>query len=208
MGHAHKTAVDRLRAIGYRREALDRVIELADGRFDVPSDILRVLDNFPYEHDWAADYAIRSAQSSLLRPQIMCINAAILAYALLEAFPKVHRRLIALHRRGPDGVECGHVVTAYWCEGGRMGAFSKSNYAVLNHRPQQFVSLDALAVSFASGYMSMGFTPLFYGTPALEDMGGLDWRLAQAPLTQHLSKFIDSYEYEFDIGPVTEGATS
>jgi hypothetical protein len=117
----------------------------------------------------------------------------------------VRRRLIALHRRGPHGVECGHVVTAYWCEGGRMGAFSKSHYAELKHRPQQFVSPDALVVSFATGWMSVGFTPLCYGMPALEGMDDVDWRLADAPLTRHLSTFIDSHEHQFDIDPVTDG---
>jgi len=205
MAPATRSAVDRLRRIGYRPEAISRVLELAGGRFEMPLDILRLLDNFPYEHDWARHYEIRSAQASLLRPEIMCVNAAILSYALLEAFPREQRRLIALHRRGPDGVECGHVVTAYWCQGGFMGAFSKSNYEALRHRPQHFPTLDALAVSFAAGYASMGFTPLYYGMPSLEDMPGVDWRLAEAPLTQHLSKFIDAYEYEFDVVPLQRG---
>jgi hypothetical protein len=199
------TAADRLRHIGYSQEAVARVLQLAEGRFDTPADILRVLDNFPYEHDWARDYAIRSAQASLLRPQIMCINAAILSYALLEAFPPMQRRLIALHRRGPDGVECGHVVTAYWREGGRIGAFSKSNYPVLDHRPQRFPSLEALALSYAKGYLSMSFTPLYYGTPSLDEMPGVDWRFSAAPLTHHLSKFIDAYEYEFELGTAAQG---
>jgi hypothetical protein len=206
VARAGVTPLDRLRQRGYCDAALDRVSRLAGGRFDVPADILHVLDNFPYEHDWSRDYAIRSAQASLLRPEIMCINAAILAYALLDAFPGVRRQLIALHRRGPDGVECGHVVTAYWRDGGRLGAFSKSNYPALAHRPLRFASLEALAVSFAAGYLSMGFTPLYYGTPSLEQMDGADWRLDPQPLTQHLARFIDAYEYEFDLGPVPQGA--
>lgn len=194
------TAVDRLRTIGYSAQAVTRVTELAEGRFDTPADIVRVLDNFPYEHDWASEYEIRSAEDSLSRPRIMCLNAAILAYALLEAFPGVQRRLIALHRRGPDGVECGHVATAYREEGGGFGAFSKSNYPVLHHRPPRFESIEALAVSFAEGYVSMRFTPLYYGTPSLDAMQGVDWRFSAAPLTQHLSAFMAAYEYEFEIG--------
>jgi hypothetical protein len=190
----------RLDVLGYRREAIDRVRALAGGSLELTCDIGRLLDNFAYEHNWAQDYQIRSAQASLLRPQIMCVNAAILAYALLEAFPNVQRSLIALHRRGPDGVECGHVVTAYWNAGGRIGAFSKSNYAVLGHRPQAFVSLDAVALSYARGYVSMGFTPLYYGFPQLEAMDA-DWRLGEDPLTALLDRFTASYEFAFDLEP-------
>ncbi len=193
-------ATSRLLALGYVCEAVERVLELAGGRFELPSDVGRVLDNFAYEHDWVQDYQIRSAQASLLRPRIMCINAAILSYALLEAFPQVRRQLIALHRRGPDGVECGHVVTAYWSPGGHIGAFSKSNYAALGHRAQRHVSLEALALSYARGYLSMGFTPLYYGSPRLEEIS-VDWRLADAPLTAHLACFTESYEYAFDLEP-------
>jgi hypothetical protein len=203
MGHADASPFERLRHLGYGDAALNRLRELSGGRFEHPEDVSRVLDNFPYEHDWERSYAIRSAQASLLRPQVMCVNAAILSYALLEAFPQVQRRLIALHRRGPDGVECGHVATAWWVEAGRLGAFSKSNYPALVHRPARFDSLEALAVSFAQGYLSMGFTPLYYGTPSLDDMTDVDWRLDPQPLTQHLDRFIDAYEYAFDLGETT-----
>lgn len=202
---ADSGAIAHLRSLGWRSEALDRLMQLAGGRFDAPADVLRVLDNFPYEHDWAADYQIRSAQASLLRPRIMCINAAILSYALLDAFPEVRRRLLALHRRGPDGVECGHVVTAYWIRGGRVGAFSKSNFEVLDHRPQRFPTIAALAVSYAEAYMSMGFTPLYFGSPAIEKLPA-DWRFGEAPLTEHLACFTESYEYEFDLEHTRMGA--
>ena len=198
--HPDECTDTRLSAMGYGPEAIERVHALAGGPLQLTGDVGRLLDNFAYEHDWAQDYQIRSARASLLLPRIMCVNAAILAYALLEAFPHVQRRLIALHRRGPDGVECGHVVTAYWNPGGRIGAFSKSNYAALAHRPQTFVSLDAIALSYAKGYVSMGFTPLYYGFPQLDDMGA-DWRLSDAPLTALLERFTEAYEYAFDLEP-------
>ncbi len=195
-------AVHRLQAMGYRPEAVDRVLELAEGTFESPYDILRVLDRFPYEHDWANDYQIRSAEASLLRPQIMCINAAILAAALLECFPRVPKALLALHRRGPDGAECGHVVACWWNESGRVGAFSKSNFAVLDHRPPRHDSLEQVALSYARAYLSMDFVPLYYGSPSLESLeqAGVDWRRGAAPFTSELSRFIDSYEYAFDLG--------
>jgi len=201
MRHAHEAPLQRLRRIGYSRDALHRVMELAEGRFDMPADVQRVLDNFPYERDWAQDYRILSAQAALLQPAIMCLNAAILSYALLEAFPRVQRQLLALHRRGPDGVECGHAVTVYHCPGGCLGAFSKSNYTVLGHRPQRFPSVEALAVDYAAGYASIGITPLYYGTPSLEDIAGMDWRFANEPLTACLPRLTASYEYAFDLEP-------
>jgi hypothetical protein len=206
-GGRQPSPLSRLRSLGYSAEAVDRVADLARGRFEVPADILRVLDNFAYEHDWADAYEIRSAQASLLRPRIMCINAAILSYALAEAFPQLHRQLIALHRRGPDGVECGHVVTAYWQDGGRLGAFSKSNYPVLDHRPQRFTTLEAVAVSYARGYLSMSFTPLYFGLPRLDDLPGVDWRLGDAPLTPYLDHFKNSYEYAFELEQPREGTS-
>jgi len=194
-------AIARLVELGYRPEAVRRVLTLAGGRFESPGDIARVLDNFPYEHDWAGDYQIRSAQASLMRPRIMCINAAILSYALLDCFPQVKRSLLAMHRRGPDGVECGHVVTAWWAEDGRVGAFSKSNFSALDHRAPRHASLEGVALSYALGYLGMGYVPLYFGTPSLDALQGVDWRLSGDAFTDQLSRFIDAYEYAFELEP-------
>jgi hypothetical protein len=206
MRHAHEEPLHRLRRIGYSRDALERVLELAEGRFDMPADVQRVLDNFPYERDWARDYRILSAQAALLQPNIMCLNAAILSYALLEAFPRVQRQLLVMHRRGPDGMECGHAVTVYHCPGGSLGAFSKSNYAVLGHRAQHFPSVEALAIDYAAGYTSIGITPLYYGTLSLDDLPGIDWRLGSEPLTDCLPHITASYEYAFELEPASAAA--
>jgi hypothetical protein len=195
----------RLLALGWRRDAVDRVCALAGGGLALHGDVGRVLDAIPYEHGWTEDYCLLSAQTALMRPRIMCANAAILAYALLEAFPRVRRRLLSLYRRGPDGSECGHLVCAYWCDGGYIGAFSRSNYASLGHRCQHHATLDALACSYAAGYAAMGFTPLYYGTPRLEDLGRLDWRFSDRPLTPQLGPLLESYEYEFALEPARRG---
>jgi len=127
----------------------------------------------------------------------------------------VKRSLLALHRRSPDGVECGHVVTAWWDDDGRVGAFSKSNFSVLDHRAPRHASLEGVALSYALGYLSIGYVPLYFGTPSLEALKGVDWRLSGDAFTEQLSSFIDAYEYAFDLEapggddkPLSAGAAS
>lgn len=196
-------AAQRLLERGWRADAVAALRARAGGRLDAPHDIARVLDAFEYEHDWACEYRVRPAEASLLRPRIMCLNAALLAYALLlECFPAVPRSLLLLHRRGPDGVECGHAVAAWWADDRRAGAFSRSNHAVLGHRAPCHAGLEALALSYAQGYVSMGFTPLYYGSVRPETLAGLpDWRRGDAPLDALLGHLADAYEYAFDIAP-------
>jgi len=190
----------RLRAIGWSGEAVERLAELAGGRFQSPADVGRVLDALPYDPGWQQDYRIRSAQSALLAGRVMCLDAALLAHALLEAFEGTQRQLLAIHRRGPDGQECGHVVACFWQGrgGAPIGAFSKSNYRTLGHRDCAFDKLEAVATSFAKGYVEIGFTPLYFGLPRIED-SGLDWRFSQQPLNALLPLFTDAYEFAFEL---------
>jgi hypothetical protein len=194
-------AADRLLARGWRADAVAALRARAGGRFEAPADIARVLDAFGYEHDWALAYRVRPAEASLLRPRIMCLNAALLAYALLlECFPAVPRSLLLLYRRGPDGTECGHAVAAWWQGERRAGAFSRSNHAALGHRAPCHAGLEALALSYARGYATMGFTPLYYGSVRPETLPGLpDWRRGEAPLDTLAGQLAGAYEYAFDI---------
>ncbi len=82
MERAPATAVDRLRD-GRLSRGGDRPPGRAwrRDRFDVPADIVRVLDNFPDEYEWAADYADPLGAGLAAAPAVMCINAAILSYA-------------------------------------------------------------------------------------------------------------------------------
>jgi hypothetical protein len=190
----------RLRSIGWSGAAVERLAELAGGSFRRPDDVGRVIDALGYDPGWQQRYQVRSAQSALMAGRVMCLDAALLAYALLEAFPGTGRRLLAMHRRGPDGQECGHVVACHWSGTGLIGAFSKSSYAPLGHRERRHASLESVALSYAEGYVSMGFTPLYFGLPRVESTG-LDWRFSPGPLNDLLPLFTESYEFAFELEP-------
>src|SRR5439155_15799779 len=127
-----------------------RIEELAIAKLNRHASIAHLLDAIPYMHDWQRDYRVKSVRTSLFAPEIMCIDAAILAYGLLDLFPGVERKLLGIHRRDQAGVECGHVVAMYRDpEFGGWGAFGKSNYPGLGHRPAEYDGPASLAVSYA-----------------------------------------------------------
>jgi hypothetical protein len=185
--------------LGYSAADLRRIAELSDGPLRAPGDLRRVIDRFDYLHDWRSDYRIRSVKRSLHGRKITCIDAAILSYGLLELlFVDVRRRLLAIHRRDPAGEECGHVVTLYADDTGRIGAFSKSSFNVLGHREARFADDTQVATSYAEAYLTMGFVPLYYGVTTLEAVAGeLDWRFSEADLNELSERLKGAYEYAF-----------
>ena len=71
-----------------------------------------------------------SMPASLHSEKITCIDSAVLSYGLLELLcPDVKRRLLAIHRRDMHGEECGHCITLYWGEDGRIGAVGRLSHA-------------------------------------------------------------------------------
>ncbi len=187
-----------LARIGYDAEDLRRVREKADKGLGTVADIRRLLDRFGYLSEWRQNYQIRSVRASLRSDRITCIDAAVLAYGLLEWLPNVKRRVLAIHRRDPEGEECGHCVALYWGPDGKVGALSKSNFAGLGHRDPVYADELAVAASYARGYLAMGFTPLYFGVTTLEEVAGdLDWRFSSGDIN-HLSALIqEKYEYAF-----------
>jgi hypothetical protein len=183
----------------YAARDLLRLGELCDAPLDCPEAIGRVIDNIGYRHDWRTDYKVRSVRASLHASTITCIDAAILAYGLLELlFEDVERRLLAIQRRDGNGEECGHCVALYFLEDGRFGAFGKSNYPGLGHRaPRRGNARDA-ALSYAEAYLALDFQPLYYGVTTLEAVAGdLDWRFSDGPLNEVAARLQGSYEYGF-----------
>jgi hypothetical protein len=186
--------------LGYTQRDLERAIELAGGRFEHPEDVRRIIDSFGYLADWRANYLIRSVQASLHSDRITCIDSAILSYGLLDFLPQVKRRLLAIHRHDQHGEECGHCVTLWWNESGHIGAFSKSNFAGLGHRDATFEDEFAIAMSYAKAYTDMGFTPLYFGVTALEDVAhGLDWRFDAGSLNELSDRLKECYQYAFEL---------
>jgi hypothetical protein len=179
---------------------LKRLRRIAPQPFHHPEHIRRVIDGLGYLEDWRSNYKIRSVRSSLHAEQITCIDAAILSYGLLELlFTRVKRRLLAIHRRNPQGEECGHCVTLYWNAEGRVGAFSKSSFAGLGHRDAVFPDEHAVARSYADAYMRMDFTPLYFGVTTLEEAAGdLDWRSDPGELNAISERLKERYEYAFE----------
>jgi hypothetical protein len=183
----------------YAERDIRRVRDLARSPLDAPEVIATILDNIEYQHDWRNDYRVQSVRSSLHAPAITCIDAAILSYGLLELlFADVKRRLLAIHRRDQKGEECGHCVTLYFTDDGRVGTFSKSSFPGLGHRAPCLADEHAAAVSYAEAYLAMGFEPLYFGVTTLEAVAGdLDWRCGEAPLNAVSAGLQASYEYSF-----------
>ena len=186
-------------ALGYTAHDLRRLRALAPGGVAEPQKLERVIDAFGYLAEWKTSYQIKSVRSSLHSTRITCIDAAILSYGLLELlFRDVKRRLLAIHRRAPNGEECGHCVTLYWGADGRIGAFSKSSFAGLNHRPPIYEDELQIAATYGEAYLKMGFEPLYFGTTTLEELApDLDWRHHSGPLNQLSDRLKERYQYAF-----------
>jgi hypothetical protein len=182
----------------YDARDLRRIESLAGGPLLQPEDIRRVIDKIDYLDDWRSNYEIKSVKTSLHSPKITCIDAAILAYGLLEfMFPQTPRKLLALHRRDKHGEECGHCVALYW-RGGKVGSFSKSSYPGLGHREAVFKDGEAVALSYAAAYMKMEITPLYYGITTLEEAApDIDWRRSKEPVTVVCERLQAHYSHGF-----------
>lgn len=185
--------------LGYDARDLARAVELAGGTLDAPAHVGAVLDRLEYRYDWQTSYEVRSVKSALHATRIACIDAAVLAYGLLEWIPGVERCMVALHRRDPNtDEECGHVVAAFRTAVG-WGAFSKSSFAGFGHRAPVHRDPTAIARSFADSYLAMGFRPLYFGVTTLEQAApDLDWRLSPRSLDELSSRLQRSYAYAFE----------
>jgi hypothetical protein len=187
--------------LDYSEADIRKVREMMGGApFEEPEDIRRIIDGYRYLDDWRANYRIQSVKSSIHAPRITCIDAAILSYGLLELlFNDTKRRLLAIHRRDPKkDEECGHCVTLYWGDDGRIGAFSKSSFKGLGHRDPVFPDELAIATSYAKAYIDMGFQPLYFGVTTLEEAApDLDWRFHAGDLNVISERLQARYEYGF-----------
>jgi hypothetical protein len=185
--------------LGYAEDDLARLRALSGGPLERPEEIRRVLDALGYEDDWRSSYHVRSVRSSLASARVTCIDAAVLSYGLMELFPGAKRRLLAIHRMDPaSGEECGHVVTLFWGEGGKVGAFSKSSFPGLGHRDATFEDEIDLATSYAEAYLRISLVPLYFGVTTLEEAApDVDWRLSPDNLEVLSERIQRSYAYAF-----------
>ncbi len=181
---------------GYDRADIDAIER--HGPLGHPTDIRKVIDAYPYDFDWRASYAIKSVRASIHSPKITCIDSAIFSYGLLELyFPTTPRKLLALHRRDPQGEECGHCVTLYWVNG-KVGAFSKSSFEGLGHRDPVYASPTDVAMSYAMAYVKMAFKPLYFGVASLEEVApDIDWRRSPEALNVLSERLQARYEFSF-----------
>jgi hypothetical protein len=186
--------------LGYDEADFVRLRELGCGLFESPDQLKTVVDQYGYLDEWKLNYQIRSVRGSLHARRITCIDSAVFTYGLLELlFSSVKRRLLAIHRRDPaKDEECGHCVTLYWNDQGKVGSFSKSSFEGLGHRDAVFKDEHAIAASYAKAYLKMGFEPLYFGITTLEEVASdVDWRFANGPLNILSERIQSSYEYAF-----------
>jgi hypothetical protein len=186
--------------LGYDEADFQRLRDLGCALLESPDGIRTVVDQYGYHADWRSDYQIRSVRGSLHSTRITCIDSAVFTYGLLELlFAQVKRRLLAIHRRDPvSGEECGHCVTLYWNDHGKVGAFSKSSFEGLGHRAAVFATEHDVAESYAKAYVRMGFEPLYFGVTTLEEVApDIDWRFDRGPLNVLSARIQSAYEYAF-----------
>lgn len=186
--------------LAYHEADFQRLRELGCGFLQGPEDLAGVVDQYGYLAEWRSNYQIRSVRASLHSARITCIDSAVFTYGLLELlFSSVKRRLLAIHRCDPaKDEECGHCVTLYWNDRGKIGAFSKSSFAGLGHRDAVFDNEHDIAASYAKAYLRMGFKPLYYGVTTLEEVApDIDWRFDRGPLNVLSERIQSAYEYAF-----------
>ena len=186
--------------LGYDEADFQRLRELGVGLFESPEDIKGIVDQYGYLDEWKDNYQIRSVRGSLHARRITCIDSAVFTYGLLELlFSQVKRRLLAIHRRDPKkDEECGHCVTLYWNDRGKVGAFSKSSFTGLGHREAIYANEHEVAATYAKAYLKMGFEPLYFGITTLEEVApDIDWRFAPGALNILSERIQSSYEYAF-----------
>jgi hypothetical protein len=188
--------------LGYHESDFQRLRELGCSVLTEPDGLKSVVDQYGYLDEWRSNYHIRSVRASLHSTRITCIDSAVFTYGLLELlFSSVKRRLLAIHRRDPaKEEECGHCVTLYWNDHGKIGVFSKSSFAGLGHRDAVFDSEHEVAASYAKAYLKMGFEPLYYGVTTLEEVASdVDWRFERGPLNMLSERIQSAYEYGFQL---------
>lgn len=191
--------VDYLHQQGFPAGAIDGLEARCRKVFQSPIDIKHILDSYEYDYDWERDYVVRSAASSSEERTLSCINAAALAYALLGALPEQTRTLLAIHRKDQKGVECGHVVALSECQG-EVYALGKSNYPALNRVYGPFPSRHAAATAFGRAYLSMHFTPLYFGFFDPVNFCSLQTLISSSePLNGLCDYMMSNYEYAFEI---------
>lgn len=162
-------------------------------------DIKDLIDSYGYDYDWSEEYVVRAASISLQSEKLTCINAALLAYVLLGALGDENRVLLAIHRRDPNNVECGHVVAVGKVQG-RFFALGKSNYAALNEVYGPYNSVHEVALAFARAYLSMNFSPLYYGLFRAEDCCDANELICgKFPLNKLCDFMVSNYQYAYSV---------
>jgi hypothetical protein len=190
--------IDYLTKNGFVATDIEILFRRSHGILEVPTDIKVLLDSYGYDHNWDQAYAVQSAVTSCRGENLSCINAAILAYSLLGGFPEHPRVLLAIHRRDPQNVECGHVVALSEYHG-KVYAFGKSNYSALNRVYGPYDNRTKVAKEFAKAYLSMRFTPLYFGFFDPQVFCQVE-QLMSSPtsLNSLCDSMISNYQYAFD----------
>jgi len=116
-------------------------------RLSTPAKIQDFLDRFPINFERPGEEGIFSPRVVLKKRRAQCMEAALLAAAALAYHGR--RPLVLDFQTLP--VDEDHVVAAF-VEGGRWGAISKTNHAILRWRDPIYKSPRELCMSYAHEY--------------------------------------------------------
>lgn len=192
-------------ALGYRAADVARIEALlgkATADVRSPDELRRAIDALDGERNGAEAGRVRSVTASLHAAHVGTVDAALVAYALLElSCPAVPRRILMIRWRNHAGELRLHAATLWWNGRGRVGAFAKARAPGLGHRTAVFSDANAVAGSYARALWAAGAVPLAFGLARLEELAGdLDWRVSGAGLEVLASRLESECVHTFDSG--------
>lgn len=184
---------------GFLGRDIDILTSRCGGSLQTLHDLKNLLDSYDYDFDWRNEYVVRSAMMSLRSEKLTCIDTALLAYILLGVLEDESRMLLAIHRRDPNDFECGHVVAVgKWKE--QFYALGKSNYPALDKVFGPYPGPHEIATAFARAYMSMDFTPLYYGLFRPEESCSIrDMTVSTESLNSLCDFMVTNYQYAYNV---------
>lgn len=193
--------VERLRELGYPEKAAHRLIESAGGELKEIASVETAISGFGYHVlPPEGDYS-RSVVAAAAAGEATCLEASLLAYDLAGLL-NADRRLMVMTRLDPKTRSyLGHSALIYREQDARSyGAISLSRHRSQRCRPASYTNAEAVALSYAEGYVELGLVPLCFGIVDLDRLAaGLDWRRVPRALQELEDRLLDQQVFHLEI---------
>ncbi len=165
----------------------ERIFSRLAREFRTPKAVQRFLRTFEYNSEKKIETQ-RSALSALRKEEAHCLEAALIAAAILE-HRGIEPRVLSLESQD----DLDHVVFAFQ-ENGHWGAISRSRDEGLHGRAPQFKSLKALVNSYFDPYVDASGRITGFALAPLE-AARVDWRASPRNLWK-LEQYLIDYRHQ------------